>query len=84
MRLVLYVTIETLRVVAILLQPIMPAAWGSCSICWRVPPDARTFAALETGEARAPRRAAPARAGQGLPAPAPVFPRYVEPEAAAQ
>jgi methionyl-tRNA synthetase len=47
------------------------------------PADARSFAALETGEAGgrldAPHRLEPGRA---LPAPAPVFPRYVEQEAA--
>jgi len=85
MRLVLYVTIETLRIAAILLQPIMPASMGRLLDLLAVPPDARSFAALETGEAAglldAPHRLEPGRA---LPPPAPVFPRYVEPEAAAQ
>ena len=85
MRLVLYVTIETLRVAAILLQPIMPASMGKLLDLLAVPPEARTFAALETGAAAgrldAANRLEPGRA---LPAPAPVFPRYVEPEAAAQ
>ena len=85
MRLVLYVTIETLRIAAILLQPIMPGSMGKLLDLLAVPPEARTFAALETGEAAgrldAPHRLEPGRA---LPPPSPVFPRYVEPEAAAQ
>ena len=83
MRLVLYVTIETLRVAAILLQPIMPGSMGELLDLLAVPAQARSFAALETGQAAggldAPNRLKPGRA---LPAPAPVFPRYVEPEAA--
>ena len=85
MRLVLYVTIETLRVAAILLQPIMPGSMGKLLDLLSVPPAARSFAALETREAAgridAPHRLEP---GRPLPSPAPVFPRYVEPEAAAQ
>ena len=84
MRLVLYVTIETLRIAAILLQPIMPASMGRLLDLLAAPPEARTFAALETGGVAgrldAPHRLEPGRA---LPPPAPVFPRYVEPEAAA-
>ena len=83
MRLVLYVTIEVLRVAAILLQPIMPASMGRLLDLLGVAPDARTFAALDTGAAvgrlDAPRRLQP---GRGLPEPAPVFPRYVELEPA--
>ncbi len=83
MRLVLYVTIETLRVAAILLQPVMPESMGKLLDLLAVPAQARSFAALETGQAAgrldAPNRLEPGRA---LPAPAPVFPRYVEPEAA--
>jgi methionyl-tRNA synthetase len=83
MGLVLYVTIETLRITAILLQPIMPASVGALLDLLVVPPQARTFAAVEAGEAvgrlDAPHRLEPGRA---LPAPAPVFPRYVEQEAA--
>jgi methionyl-tRNA synthetase len=85
MRLVLYVTSETLRIAATLLQPIMPASMAKLLDLLAVPPDARTFAALETGEAAgrldAPHRLEPGRA---LPPPAPIFPRYVEPEAAAR
>ena len=59
------------------------AAWAKLLDLIGVPPEARTFAALETGEAagllEAPRRLEP---GRGLPGPRPVFPRYIEPEAA--
>jgi methionyl-tRNA synthetase len=83
MRLVLYVTIEVLRVAAILLQPIMPASMGRLLDLLGVAPDARFFAALETGGAfgrlDAPHRLEP---GRGLPEPAPAFPRYVELEPA--
>jgi methionyl-tRNA synthetase len=83
MGLVLYVTIETLRIAAILLQPAMPGSMGGLLDLLDVPPEARTFAALEagekTGQLEAPHRLEPGRA---LPAPAPVFPRYVEPEPA--
>ncbi len=83
MRLVLYATIETLRIAAILLQPAMPASMGALLDLLSVAPQARTFASLETGAAKgrldAPFRLEPGRA---LPAPAPVFPRYVEQEAA--
>src|SRR5271157_1329262 len=83
MRLVLYVTIETLRIAAILLQPAMPASMGALLDLLSVAPQARTFASLETGATGgrldAPHRLEPGRA---LPAPEPVFPRYVEQEAA--
>ncbi|HXZ17824.1 MAG TPA: methionine--tRNA ligase, partial [Roseiarcus sp.] len=85
MRLVLYATLETLRIAAILLQPIMPGAMGKLLDLLAVPPEARTFTALETGDKAgrldAPHRLAP---GGALPPPMPVFPRYVEPEAAAR
>ncbi len=83
MRLALYVTIETLRVVAILLQPIMPASMARLLDLLGVAPEARSFAALETGAAAgafdSPHRLQPGRA---LPPPSPIFPRYVETEAA--
>jgi methionyl-tRNA synthetase len=82
MGLVLYVTIETLRTAAILLQPAMPASMDRLLDLLGVPPEARTFAALDAGERvgqlDAPHRLEPGRA---LPPPAPVFPRYVEAEA---
>ena len=81
MGLVLYVTIETLRIAAILLRPAMPGSMGGLLDLLGVPPEARTFAMLEagekTGQLDAPHRLEPGRA---LPSPAPVFPRYVEPE----
>jgi len=83
MGLVLYVTIETLRIAAIQLQPAMPGAMGGLLDLLGVPPEARTFAALEAGERRglldAPHRLEP---GTALPPPKPVFPRYVEAEPA--
>ena len=83
MGLVLYVTIETLRIAAILLQPAMPATMAGLLDLLGVPPEARTFAALDAGEGAgslgAPNRLEPGRA---LPPPAPVFPRYVEAEPA--
>ena len=83
MGLVLYVTIETLRIAAILLQPAMPGSMGALLDLLGVPPDARTFAALDAGE-RAGRLDAPHRLkpGRALPQPKPIFPRYVEAEAA--
>jgi methionyl-tRNA synthetase len=82
-RLVLYVTIETLRIAAILLQPAMPQSMGALLDLLGVPPEARTFAMLDAGEKAgqldAPHRLEPGRA---LPPPAPVFPRYVEAEPA--
>jgi methionyl-tRNA synthetase len=83
MGLVLYVTIETLRIAAILLQPAMSASMGGLLDLLGVSPEARTFAALDAGERvgqlEAPHRLEPGRA---LPPPAPIFPRYVEPEPA--
>jgi len=83
MRLVLYVTIETLRVAAILLQPIMPGSMGKLLDLLGVGAQARNFAALDpdgaAGALVAPHRL---KVGTPLPAPAPIFPRYVEPEAA--
>ena len=83
MGLVLYVTIETLRIAAILLQPAMPASMGRFSICLaslRRPAHLRRWTpASEVGQLDAPHRLEPGRA---LPPPAPVFPRYVEAEAA--
>jgi methionyl-tRNA synthetase len=83
MELVLYVTVEVLRIAAILLQPAMPGSMGALLDLLGVPADARTFAALDAREGNgrldAPHRLEPGRA---LPQPAPVFPRYVETEAA--
>lgn len=69
---VLYVTIETIRQIAILTQPVMPQAMARLLDLLAVPADERNFAAL--GEAGR------LVAGTALPAPSAVFPRYVEPE----
>ena len=69
---VLYVTAEVLRQVAILAQPVMPASMARLLDLLALPADARDFAALgEDG------RIVP---GTILPAPVPIFPRYVEAE----
>jgi methionyl-tRNA synthetase len=68
---VLHTTAEVIRQVAILSQPFMPKSAGKLLDLLAVPEGERDFAAL--GGAR---RIA---AGSALPAPAPVFPRYVEP-----
>ncbi len=69
---ILYVTIEVLREVAILVQPVMPVAAGKLLDLLGVAPEARSFAALGA-EHRLVSRVS-------LPAPSAIFPRYVEPE----
>jgi methionyl-tRNA synthetase len=71
-RTILYVTAEVLRQVAILAQPFMPESAAKLLDLLAVPDIERTFAFI--GEKH---RIA---SGAKLPAPAPVFPRYVEPE----
>jgi len=71
-RTVLYVTAEVVRQIAILAQPAMPQGAAKLLDILGIPEDARDFAALGT-------RIKP---GTALPAPAPVFPRYIEPTAA--
>jgi len=66
---VLYVTAEVVRQIAILAQPVMPDAMAKMLDSLAIPAEARDFAALAT-------RIKP---GTQLPPPAPVFPRYVEP-----
>src|ERR1700693_1517918 len=74
---VLYVTAEVLRQIAILAQPFMPESGGKLLDLLAVADGERTFAYLGSKHRIAP--------GAKLPAPAPVFPRYVEPgEKAAQ
>ena len=68
---VLRVLVDTIRVVATLLQPVMPGSMARMLDQLGVAADARTFAGL----------AAPLPEGQVLPAPQGVFPRYVEPAA---
>jgi methionyl-tRNA synthetase len=84
MRLVLYVTVETLRIAAILLQPVMPSAMGKLLDLLAVAPSARVFAAVEaTNEEDGLAAAHRLTPGAPLPPPSPIFPRYVEPEVAA-
>ena len=73
-RTVLYVTAEVVRQIAILAQPAMPEASAKLLDTLGIPDEAnaRNFAALGS-------RIKP---GTVLPAPAPVFPRYIEPTAA--
>src|SRR4051794_21729349 len=73
---VLYVTAEVIRQVAILAQPFMPTAAAKLLDLLGVPAGERQFAALDSG-----RRLA---VGVSLPAPSPVFPRYVESDGSAQ
>ena len=69
---VLYVTAEVLRIVALLVQPIMPGSMSRLLEQLGQPEgEARGFEALGT-------RIAP---GTVLPKPSGVFPRYEEPEA---
>jgi methionyl-tRNA synthetase len=72
---VLYVTSEVVRQIAILTQPVMPAASSKLLDSLGIPEgEARTFAALG-GKTRI-------AGGTNLPAPQAVFPRYIEPSAA--
>jgi len=66
---VLYVLAETIRHLAVLIQPFMPQACARLLDSLAVPDDGRSFAALEA------HRLAP---GTRLPAPEILFPRYVE------
>jgi methionyl-tRNA synthetase len=65
---VLYVTAEVLRHVAILAQPFMPASMARLLDMLGVAADRRNFAALSM----------PLEPATALPAPTPIFPRYVE------
>ncbi|MBX9945438.1 MAG: class I tRNA ligase family protein, partial [Reyranella sp.] len=70
---VLWVLAETIRRVTLLVQPFMPGSAGKILDQLAVPPEARTFAAFDDELA----------SGMGLPKPQGVFPRHVEPAAAA-
>ena len=70
---ILYVTAEVLRQVAIMMQPFVPASAAKMLDILGIPADERDFAALSTR----------IKAGTALPAPKPVFPRFVEEEAKA-
>ena len=67
---VLYVTIEAVRQVAILAQPVMPESSGKLLDLLGLDADQRTFARLGSDGRLVP--------GTPLPAPQGVFPRYVE------
>jgi methionyl-tRNA synthetase len=69
---VLYVTAEVVRQIAILALPVMPVSANKLLDNLGVPPSERNFAALGGAKRLAP--------GTALPAPAGVFPRYVEPK----
>jgi methionyl-tRNA synthetase len=70
MNTVLYVTLEVLRIVAILVQPVMPKASAALLDTLGQPDgEARRFAAIAT----------PLVPGTELPAPSPIFPKYEEP-----
>jgi len=73
---VLYVTAEVIRQVAILSAPFMPRSAAKLLDLLAIPADARQFSALGGAQRIA--------AGVTLPAPSPVFPRYVESEGSAQ
>ncbi|TCN54795.1 methionyl-tRNA synthetase [Rhodococcus sp. SMB37] len=65
---VLYVTLEVVRVVGILVQPVMPDAGSTILDLLGQGPEARQFSDIAT-------RLVP---GTALPAPSPVFPRFVD------
>ena len=67
---ILAVTLETLRCIAIMAQPVMPSAMAKMLDALGVDMDARTFAAVAADHQ--------IKGGTLLPAPSPVFPRYVE------
>ena len=72
---ILCVTAEVIRHVAILAQPVMPGSAKKLLDLLAVPEDERDFSRLRPEHRLA--------AGVTLPPPAPVFPRYVEPETSA-
>jgi methionyl-tRNA synthetase len=69
---VLYVTAEVLRAIGIMVQPFVPTAAAKLLDLLGLPGDERALA--DVGRAH---RLGP---GGALPQPAPIFPRYVEPE----
>jgi methionyl-tRNA synthetase len=72
METVLYVTAEVLRMVGVLIQPVMPQAAAKLLDGLNVAEDARAFKDFA-------KRLEPGRA---LPAPTPIFPRYIDEEKA--
>ncbi|RCW83721.1 methionine--tRNA ligase [Phyllobacterium bourgognense] len=73
METVLYVTAEVIRRVGILCQPFIPGSAAKLLDILAVPADKRDFADLKASELIP---------GTDLPAPQPIFPRYVEAEKA--
>jgi methionyl-tRNA synthetase len=69
---VLYVTAEILRQVAILAQPFVPTSASKLLDLLAISPDDRSFYALGPTKR--------IKAGATLPAPVPVFPRFVDAE----
>jgi methionyl-tRNA synthetase len=76
MNAVLYVLMEAIRHIAIVTQPFMPDSCARILDQLSVAPDARNFEHLLDGNALTP--------GTPMPKPEPVFPRFVEDEAAAE
>ncbi len=72
METVLWTTAETLRIAAILAQPVIPEAAGKLLDLLAVPADERNFAHVDVRYEL--------KSGIALPPPAPVFPRFVEKE----
>ncbi|MGB7431753.1 MAG: methionine--tRNA ligase [Ahrensia sp.] len=68
---ILYAVAETVRRIAIIVQPVMPTSCGKLLDLLAVPQDQRSFANLDDV----------LTAGSELPTPEGVFPRYVEPTA---
>lgn len=68
---VLYVTAEILRRVGIMVQPFIPTSAEKLLDTLAIPADQRNFADIANN---------PLKSGTELPAPQPVFPRYVENE----
>jgi methionyl-tRNA synthetase len=75
MEAVLWTTAETIRRIAILCLPFVPGSAGKLLDLLAVGADKRLFAHVSEDFALG--------AGTTLPSPQPVFPRYIEPEAAA-
>jgi methionyl-tRNA synthetase len=73
MNTVLYVLAETVRHIAILMQPFCPTATGKMLDQLAVPADQRSFAHLQLTYS--------VKGGTALPAPSGVFPRYGDPKA---
>ena len=73
---VLYVTAEVIRQIGILAQPFMPDSAARLLDLLAIPAGERQFSELGAGHRIA--------AGVALPAPTPVFPRYVDSEGSAQ